>query len=139
MCLRLHHEDLRSRFIGASNKRLQTEMKRRERSKARQRRPAGVLLRKTPPYLLLLRAGADAASELSMCRRDTGSDVSPPLCCRLSAAQKELEGDAEERAGDGRGGRKRHKRTEIKLPANFDGNRYLSRFIHRHASHFFSL
>lgn len=31
------------------------------------------------------------------------------------------------------------KRTEIELLVNFDGNKYLSRFIHRHASHFFSL
>lgn len=28
-------------------------------------------------------------------------------------------------------------RTDIELLANFDRNKYLSRFIHRHASHFF--
>lgn len=42
----------------------------------------------------------------------------------------------------GRGGRRcwgGKRRTGVELRVDFDGNKYLSRFIHRHASHFFSL
>lgn len=89
-------------------------------------------------------SGVNAASELIMADEDAGrmflflsAVVSHHVDgIRRGRTTRASRGVAA-RTGDVRG--ESQKRTEIELLVNFDWNRYLSRFIHRHASHFFSL
>lgn len=85
-------------------------------------------------------AGVNTASGLSMA--DVMLDA---MVLRLSAVVSRPRRNDERATGtgawwvktvdDGEGS----EQGQIHRLVNFDGNRYLSRFIHRHASHFFSL
>lgn len=76
---------------------LQKETKRHGHSKGRRHRSAGVLLLKTPPCLLRPQAGADTASELSVCRRDNRKPSFSSSLLQLSCTNR---GGATARAGE---------------------------------------
>lgn len=72
-------------------------------------------------------------TERSLCRRLPATPKGRWSCGDGTDGGAGAVGEEEWRCWGGK------RRTEMELRVDFDGNKYLSRFIHRHASHFFSL